>query len=110
MSTVTVCGNATPRVLENMVFRCLAIVYSDSGREKEVVETADVGQLATGLQSVVGPEVQLRDVFQKAPLCPVVVGERRQEASVGRCIHKDNDLTCSRPVVLVGVQVEREPL
>ena len=55
---------------------------------EEVVETADVGQLAAGLQSVVGPEVQLRDVFQKAPpvatACPVVESEQRQDVSVGR--------------------------
>ena len=53
----------------------------------EVVETADVGQLVAGLQSVVGPEVQLRDVFQKAPNvatgCPVAVSEQREDASVG---------------------------
>ena len=46
----------------------------------EVVETADVGQLATGLQSVGGLEVQLRDVFQRAPpvatACSVVVSEQ----------------------------------
>ena len=54
----------------------------------EVVEAADVGQLAAGLQSVVGLEVQLRDVFQKTPpeatACPVVVSEQRKDASVGR--------------------------
>ena len=54
----------------------------------EVVETDDVGQLAAGLQSVVGLEVQPRDVFQKAPpvvtACPVVELEQRRDASVGR--------------------------
>ena len=88
MSTVTVCGKVTPTVLEKMRFRCLAIVCSDCGQKDEVVETGDVGQLASGLQSVVGPEVQLRDVFQKAPpvatACPVGGGEQRQDASVGR--------------------------
>ena len=53
----------------------------------EVVETADVGQLATGLQSVLSLEVQLRDIFQKAPAvataCPVVASEQWQDASVG---------------------------
>ena len=53
----------------------------------EAVETADVGQLAAGLQSVVGPGVQLRNVLQQAPVptaCPVVASEQRQDASVGR--------------------------
>ena len=59
------------------------------GLPPEVVETAFVGQLAAGLQSVAGPEVlQLRDVFQKAPPMatanPVVVSEQRQDASVFR--------------------------
>ena len=53
----------------------------------EAVGTADVGQLAAGLQSVLGPGVQLRNVLQQAPVptaCPVVAGEQRQDASVGR--------------------------
>ena len=53
----------------------------------EVVQTADVGKLADGLQSVDGPEVQHRD-FHKAPpiaaACPGVAGDQRQYASVGR--------------------------
>ena len=47
----------------------------------EVFETADIGQLAAGLQSVVGPQVQLKEVFQKTPpvatACPVVVSKQR---------------------------------
>ena len=70
--------------------RLFGLPEGDTHRQlwDEVVETADVGQLATGLQSVVGLEVQLRDVFQKASpvatACPVVVSEQRQDASVDR--------------------------
>ena len=67
MSTVTVCGKVTFRVLGNRLFGLPP--EGDAHRQPwdEVVGTADGGHPAAGLQSVVGPEVQLRDVCQEAP-------------------------------------------
>ena len=88
MSTVTVCGKVTPRVLEKWGFRCLAIVCSDC-RQKVTrtgnlwTRSSKLPTLGNSLQSVVGPQVQLKEVFQKTPpvatACPVVVSKQRHK-------------------------------
>ena len=70
-----------------------------------------------GSMSVVGPHVQLKEVFQKTPpvatACPVVVSKQRHRLRAWAA--ESSRTTISRVaqavlVVLVGVQVEREPL
>ena len=83
-------AEATPRDVE----KCGSGPWRDAHRQPwEVVQTVGIGEAAAGLQPVVGPQVQLKDVLHKAPPMAatspvaagehVVVGEQRKDAGEG---------------------------